>query len=838
MATDGPSEVASAPPDGMDDTVAVGVGDDEARREEAATRIQAVARGRLTRRQLATGHASAEHMAAGATEDARSSSLLVQGDEERRDGGGEGKDDSSDESKVQAGVPGAVDADGDVTMAAPDDVGLAGDHAGGGDDRGGDDIAARRRPNAAIPLTNPDDDDVEHGLGAGGGAEAPDRPMGGSACARRRGRKCFVGTIGVGVLLLVIGAASGVGALTTAGILLVAITTVIPALGMLVFYVWRRAFYDPCRPRTDGKGRSFAAEDDAGLVGVALANMFRMAATCPPSVKSLPTQLYLIIVLLCFLSLSFSRPSEPGQEPNVWANVFYNGFGSLLIAVASVLFADLIFLVIEGATRLWYLRRRISAGDDGADRAGDASAAAAGSGGGGRAGDFDAHNRAGDDEDDGIELGATTPLRGDLPASTPVGLEVRRDAVTRPWEHLPLSQRRGLSKLLHYLRVGRGTLVVILWLSFVIKGAVDAYGGEPHLIEFEVALRNLPACADGYKFGLLTDVHVGQTVGPSEVQAQLELMNAFNLDAIFVVGDLVDMPVEVIGPNVDAFSAMGTDTPDGVFFTTGNHEQISGTRDAWVARIRDNMNWTTLENQRVRLGTHMSGQTCTGFDLAGINDKGDPAPHQPDLQVAIAGRNPDDALVLMAHQPSQAESSSVSDNGVGLQLSGHTHGGQIWPAHFVTYLTHAPHFAGMVYVPPTGPDGRPADGEDDNGGTYVYTSEGAIGWGPRLRFLSTPEHTVVTLRSPEVIAAEATTEDERDAAIEEYNEPLLVMRAATFWALVSLWAMPIAIVLCVCYELPRPCKERMRHSAPCGALQRLATVGAAPPPRKTARDEV
>src|SRR5690606_12379408 len=110
----------------------------------------------------------------------------------------------------------------------------------------------------------------------------------------------------------------------------------------------------------------------------------------------------------------------------------------------------------------------------------------------------------------------------------------------------------------------------------------------------------------------------------------------------------------------------------GVYFVTGNHEYYSGA-DEWIAYL-ETLGIRVLRNERVRIGG------ADGFDLAGIDDqssRGLRPGHGPELRRALAGREPDRACVLLAHQPRGIE---LADQlGVDLQLSGHTHGGQMFP---------------------------------------------------------------------------------------------------------------------------------------------------------------
>jgi len=159
-----------------------------------------------------------------------------------------------------------------------------------------------------------------------------------------------------------------------------------------------------------------------------------------------------------------------------------------------------------------------------------------------------------------------------------------------------------------------------------------------------------------------------------------------------------------------------------VFFVTGNHEYYSGA-DSWVAHIRS-LGIRVLRNERVQIGAGASS-----FDLAGVDDysSGRWKGHGPDLAQAVEGRDTSRELVLLAHQPRQVHNSAK--HGVGLQLSGHTHGGQIWPWHYLAKAQQGGLLAGHSL----------------HGDTQLYVSRGTGYWGPPVRVFAPAEITRVVV---------------------------------------------------------------------------------------------
>ena len=245
---------------------------------------------------------------------------------------------------------------------------------------------------------------------------------------------------------------------------------------------------------------------------------------------------------------------------------------------------------------------------------------------------------------------------------------------------------------------------------------------EQEIEEVSVSLSRLPRELDGFTIAQITDVHVGFTVSRSFVQGIVDRVNALKPDLVAITGDLVDGDVPTLRDAVAPLAELSA--THGAFFVTGNHEYYSGADD-WIAELR-RLGITVLFNERVRIG---SGEAS--FDLAGVTDLEGKRHdgHKPDLARALAGRDPSRELVLLAHQPRFAF--QTKGHGVGLQLSGHTHGGQIWPWHYLVKIQQGGFLAGL----------------QRHGDTQVYTSRGTGYWGPPLRVGAPSEITRLILRA-------------------------------------------------------------------------------------------
>ena len=282
-----------------------------------------------------------------------------------------------------------------------------------------------------------------------------------------------------------------------------------------------------------------------------------------------------------------------------------------------------------------------------------------------------------------------------------------RKVARRPVLHDP-SRREAIARITGGVAVGVVAGQVALGVREVVAG--------PDVVEEEVALERLPAPLDGFSIVQLTDLHIGGTVGRAFIEDVVRRANAAAPDLIVLTGDLVDGSVAELRHAAAPLAELRA--PHGVWSVTGNHEFYSGA-DAWVAHLAT-LGIRTLRNQRVPIE-----RGGAGFDLAGVDDHS----HGADVAAALAGRDPARAVVLLAHQPRQLRDAARHD--VCLQLSGHTHGGQVWPWHYLVSLQQG----GLVA-------GRYREGR-----TQLYVSRGTGHWGPPMRVAAPAEITRIVLRA-------------------------------------------------------------------------------------------
>jgi predicted MPP superfamily phosphohydrolase len=250
--------------------------------------------------------------------------------------------------------------------------------------------------------------------------------------------------------------------------------------------------------------------------------------------------------------------------------------------------------------------------------------------------------------------------------------------------------------------------------------------GPAQIEEVPIRLAALPPTLSGFTIAQITDLHVGPTIREREVRRVVEQTNALQPDLIAITGDLMDGTPRELGHIIAELAKLRA--RHGVVFVTGNHEYYSGV-DAWL-ELLPKLGIRPLRNQQLAIGDG-GGH----FTLAGVDDWSSAqfgGGHGMDLRAAVAGHDGQRPLVLLAHQPRDFQSSVRA--GVDLQLSGHTHGGQLFPFNFAVGAAF-PWVKGLYRETVDGRSGQ------------IYVSRGTGYWGPPMRLGAPPEISKLILTS-------------------------------------------------------------------------------------------
>ncbi len=264
--------------------------------------------------------------------------------------------------------------------------------------------------------------------------------------------------------------------------------------------------------------------------------------------------------------------------------------------------------------------------------------------------------------------------------------------------------------------------IIVLSLGCSTYGLYEAIR-LPRIKKMEVVLKHLPKELDGLILVQLTDIHVNAFHPEHKIKELVETVNRLEPDLILLTGDMVDGAVTKRKKDIAPLKELKAKY--GVFGSVGNHEYYSG-HDAWQTKFSE-LGIHMLNNSHIILKINN-----TPLILAGITDPFSaqfrtPTPHIPEAS-NNAPRNT--ARILMAHRPQNAK--THAEHGVDLQLSGHTHGGQIIGLNLIVSRFNENLLVGWY----------------DIGNLKLYISPGVSLWnGFPVRFGVPSEISVFTLRT-------------------------------------------------------------------------------------------
>jgi len=222
---------------------------------------------------------------------------------------------------------------------------------------------------------------------------------------------------------------------------------------------------------------------------------------------------------------------------------------------------------------------------------------------------------------------------------------------------------------------------------------------------------------------VLADTHYGPINRTRWSQRTAAAVNALEPDIVCHAGDIAD---GTVAQRLSQAAPLGTITARYARgYVTGNHEYF-GEAQEWLDHMAS-LGWEALHNRHVVVERGGDRLVLAGIDDATAKSSGLDG-HGAQLDAALADAPADAPVLLVAHQPRQVAQSAGR---VDLQVSGHTHGGQIWPFHYLVRV-----------------DQPSVQGLSQHGSTQLYTSRGAGFWGPPMRVFAPSEITLLTLRSP------------------------------------------------------------------------------------------
>ena len=266
--------------------------------------------------------------------------------------------------------------------------------------------------------------------------------------------------------------------------------------------------------------------------------------------------------------------------------------------------------------------------------------------------------------------------------------------------------------------------VITIFLAFVI-GGFSLYDGMKVPATKYISVSD-PKILQDKKIVLLPDLHLHRALMPAKLQGIVAQTNAQNPDVILLIGDMIDDDISRVSEQLKILE--GLKAKYGVYFVSGNHEFYHDFNK--TSQALQNLGFKLLENDGVKIAEDLYLGGVPDIHSQSLSHK------KPDLDKTFAKALPQQYKILMSHTPANFEKTPFD-----LEVSGHTHGGQIFPFVFFIYA-HAPYVAGWY---------------DLNETAKLYVSRGAGQWGPQMRFLAPAEIAVLMLKAGNSAAENKTS---------------------------------------------------------------------------------
>ncbi len=278
-----------------------------------------------------------------------------------------------------------------------------------------------------------------------------------------------------------------------------------------------------------------------------------------------------------------------------------------------------------------------------------------------------------------------------------------------PYSKIPQEHSRRL-----LVKMGLDVTLLLLALTYIVQGFLGGMS-PPRIREVDVFIEGL---TQELSIVQISDVHIGKTLGKAFMDDIVQEVNRLDADIVVITGDLVDMPVEKIGDRLESLRHIQSSA--GLFFVPGNHEYFYGVEE--IMGYLDFLGVHVLANRSLNIGNVIN--------LAGVTDmmgkRFDLLP--PDVPKALLHVTAELPTILLSHQPKIVK--EMKDEKVDLILSGHTHGGQIFPFGLLVLLDQ-PYLSGLY---------------QHNARTQVFVSNGSGYWGPAVRVMAPSEIVKINLK--------------------------------------------------------------------------------------------
>lgn len=262
------------------------------------------------------------------------------------------------------------------------------------------------------------------------------------------------------------------------------------------------------------------------------------------------------------------------------------------------------------------------------------------------------------------------------------------------------------------LRIVHSVNLITIIIAFFCTISADYEGKKIPQIKTTTIFSD--KITENKKIIVLSDLHLSRTISPEKIKDIVQKTNEQQPDAVLLVGDIIDDDVQYVKPLINILKNLSA--PDGIFFTTGNHEFYVGYEQS--VHLIKTAGFKALENEAIAIND--------SFYIGGVPDipSSRRFHHSANVKEAFKDVPPSAFRLLMSHTPVLY----TPDDPIDFIVSGHTHGGQIFPFHIFSWLYNHHYLAGLYQI-------------DDK--KQIYVSRGTGQWGPQMRFLAPAEISVI-----------------------------------------------------------------------------------------------
>ncbi len=265
-------------------------------------------------------------------------------------------------------------------------------------------------------------------------------------------------------------------------------------------------------------------------------------------------------------------------------------------------------------------------------------------------------------------------------------------------------------KLFHQIQVISG---VVLLSVLTTVGYIRFCNPEVEKIELQVHKK--AGQRKNLKIVAFSDVHLGMTVDKKRLNKYVDMINAQKPDVVLIIGDVVDNNPRPLNEERMYEEINKIDAPLGIYACLGNHEYLSG--------IEGSLDF--YAKTKIHLLKDDVAQVDSSFWIIGRDDRSNLK--RTKLSDLVSRTDSHQPLILLDHQPYNLE--QAEETGIDLQISGHTHHGQLWPFNLLVEKIYEVGYGGK-----------------QKGSTFVYTSSGLALWGPPFRIGTQSEIVVFDIR--------------------------------------------------------------------------------------------